>query len=139
MLFTYRLGHFPKTRAAANRPRGPIYALSKVLPNYGVAITGIVDLDGVTTPLRLTSDLDGEPHMPDPSDVPPAPVPMTLTATGGIPDQSVAYNLYRYDDFAKVPASSFNAAADRAVETRVIPPGWGRRSWCPSRPTPPPG
>jgi hypothetical protein len=121
MLYSYRLRDFPKTRAAANRRNGPVYALRNRPENYGVAITGIVDLDGVTIPVRLTSDRDGEPDIVNGSDVPPAPVPMTLTATVQIPDQRVAYNLYRYDDFAKVPASAFNASATRAAQSWVIP------------------
>jgi hypothetical protein len=52
-------------------------------------------------------------------------VPMTLTATVSIPDQSVAYNVYRYDDFEDVPASSFNASASRAAESWVVPAGSG--------------
>ncbi len=123
--FSYRLRSFPRTRRAANRANGPIYSVRRTPPNYAVAVTGIVDLDGVTIPVRLTSDLDGEPAMVHGSDVPPAPVPMTLTATVTIPDPQVAYTVYRYDDFAQVPAASFNASADRAVESWTIPPGSG--------------
>lgn len=125
MVFSYRLGRFPRTRAAANRPDGVIYALRDRPPSYGVAISGIVDLDRVTIPVRLTSDLDGEPEMAHHSDVPPPPVPMRLTARVTIPDQRIAYRLYRYDDFAKVPAASFNASADRAVQVWEIPAGVG--------------
>lgn len=134
MLYSYRLRTFPRTRRAANARRGPIYAVRSTPENFGVAISGIVDLDGVTIPVRLTSDLDGEPEMIDGSDVPPAAVPMTLTATVSIPDESVAYNVYRYDDFAQVPASSFNALADRAVESWVIPAGSGAQ-WVVTIPT----
>jgi hypothetical protein len=123
MVYSYRVGRLPRTRAAANRADGPLYALRDRPPSYGVAIGGILDLDGVTIPVRLTSDLDGEPDMPDPSDVPPPPVPMRLTARVTIPDQRVAYRLYRYDDFAKVPAARFNASADRAAQAWNIPPG----------------
>ncbi len=119
--FSYRLGRFPRSRAAANRPRGPIYSLRNRPFNYAVAITGIVDLDGVTIPVRLTSDLDGEPEMVDGSDVPPTPVPLTLRALVEIPDQSVAYTLYQYDDFEQVPAAGFNAAAARASRSWLIP------------------
>lgn len=124
-LYSYRLRTFPRTRAEANARRGPVYSLRSTPRNYGIAVTGIVDLDGVTIPVRLTSDLDGEPDIGHMSDVPPAPVPMALTATVTIPDQSVAYTLYRYDDFAQVPASSFNASADRAVASWPIPAGSG--------------
>lgn len=124
-VFSYRLWRMPRSRRAANRPDGAVYSLRDRPPNYAVAIAGIVDLDGVTIPVRLTSNLDGEPTMPDPSDVAPAPVPMTLTATVTLPDPSVAYVLYQYDDFTKVPAASFNAAADRATRSWGIPPGTG--------------
>lgn len=124
-LYSYRLRTFPRTRAEANARRGPVYSLRSTPRNYGIAVTGIVDLDGVTVPVRLTSDLDGEPDIGHMSDVPPAPVPMTLTATVTIPDQRIAYTLYQYDDFAQVPASSFNASADRAVASWAIPPGSG--------------
>jgi hypothetical protein len=125
MLYSYRLRTFPRTRSEANAPRGPIYSLRPSPENFAVAITGIVDLDGVTIPVRLTSSLDGEPEMINGSDTPPVPAPLTLTATVTIPDQTVAYTLYRYDDFAKVPAAGFNASADRAVQTWDIPAGSG--------------
>jgi hypothetical protein len=125
MRYSYRLRTFPRTRSAANARRGPIYSLRPSPENFAVAITGIVDLDGVTIPVRLTSSLDGEPEMTHGSDTPPAPIPLTLTATVTIPDQSVAYTLYRYDDFAQVPAAGFNASADRAVQTWEIPAGSG--------------
>jgi hypothetical protein len=124
-LFSYRLRQFPKTRRAANRRDGPVYALRRAPRNYAVAVTGIVDLDDTTVPVRLTSDLDGEPDIGDGSNVPPAPVPLALTARVTIPDQRVAYNLYRYDDFAAVPAAGFNAAAGRASAVWRIPAGSG--------------
>lgn len=124
-VFSYRLRHLPKSRRAANRPNGAIYSLRDRPPNYGVAVTGVADLDGVTIPVRLVSSLDGEPTMTNGSDVPPAPVPLTLTATVTLPDPSVAYRVYRYDDFAKVPAARFNASAALAVESWTIPPGSG--------------
>lgn len=124
-VFSYRMRHLPKSRAAANRPDGAVYSLRDRPPNYAVAVTGVADLDGVTIPVRLTASLDGEPAIPDPSDVPPAPVPLTLTATVTIPDPSVAYRLHRWDDFALVPAARFNAAASLAVESWTIPPGTG--------------
>ncbi|MCW5890106.1 MAG: hypothetical protein KIT14_06090 [bacterium] len=124
-VFSYRLWRLPKSRRAANRSDGAVYSLRDRPPNYAVAVTGVADLDGVTIPVRLTSDRDGEPEIPDPSDVPPAPVPITLTATVTIPDPSVGYRLYRYADFADVPAARFNASAALAAESWTIPPGGG--------------
>ena len=48
-----------------------------------------------------------------------------LTATVTIPDSTRAYNVYLYDDFAKVPVSNFNASAANAVQSWTIPPGSG--------------
>jgi hypothetical protein len=124
-VFSYRLGHLPKSRAAANRRDGAVYSLRDRPPSYGVAVTGVADLDRVTVPVRLTASLDGEPIMPDGSDVPPTPVPLTLTATVTLPDPGVAYRLYRYDGFAAVPAARFNASAELAAESWTIPPGSG--------------
>ena len=56
---------------------------------------------------------------------PPAPTPITLTAHVSIPDPTVAYNVYLYDDFADVPTADFNARAERAIQTWQIPAGSG--------------
>ena len=37
----------------------------------------------------------------------------------------LGYNVYLYDDFAKVPVSNFNASAANAVQLWTIPPGSG--------------
>ncbi|MFM8790067.1 MAG: hypothetical protein ACKOEI_09505, partial [Chthoniobacterales bacterium] len=55
------------------------------------------------------------------SDAPPATAPLRLTATVSIPDPSVAYKLYRYDSFEKVPVRAFNANADKAAQVWDIP------------------
>ena len=121
-LFSYRFSDFPKSRTQANRPGGALYSLRDRPANYATAVSGVLDEDRVTIPVRLTSDVNGEGEW----NVligkqPPPPIPMTLTAHVSIPDQGVAYNLYLYDDFADVPTAGFNAAADRAIQTWRIP------------------
>jgi predicted phage tail protein len=94
--------------------------------NSATAVTGVRDLDGVTIPVRLTSSTDGEGAQDDVRLVaPPAPRAIDLIATVTIPDSTRAYNVYLYDDFAKVPVSNFNASAANAVQSWTIPPGSG--------------
>ena len=125
-LYSYRFSDFPRSRAAANRPGGAVYSLRDRPANYATAISGIVDVDRVTIPVRLTSDVNGEGEWNVAiGKQPPAPIPMTLTAHVTIPDNGVAYNLYLYDDFADVPTAGFNAAAGKAIQTWQIPAGSG--------------
>jgi hypothetical protein len=125
-LYSYRFSDFPKTRQQANLPGGAVYSLRDRPANYATAISGIADVDGVTIPVRLTSDVNGEGEWNVAvGKQPPAPIPMTLTAHVSIPDDDVSYNLYLYDDFADVPTAGFNAAADRAIQTWQIPAGSG--------------
>ncbi len=125
-LYSYELAGFPRSRSAANAPGGPLYSLRKWPRNYATAITGVVDPEGVTIPVRLTSNVNGEGLQNEPVlNEPPVPTPMTLTARVRIPDQSVAYRVYLYDDFAKVPSRNFNAKAANAIQSWTIPPGSG--------------
>ncbi|MFZ8981718.1 MAG: hypothetical protein ACO21N_07635, partial [Candidatus Nanopelagicales bacterium] len=94
--------------------------------NFAVAISGVADRDGTTIPVRLTSNTNGEGEWNVTTGKrPPAPTPITLTAHVSIPDPTVAYNVYLYDDFADVPTADFNARADRAIQTWQIPAGSG--------------
>ncbi len=124
-LFPYTFKSFPGTRVEANNPNGPIYMLKNTPPNYGVAVTGVVDPDRVTVPVRLRSSSDTEPQIDHHSNVPPEPVPITLTATVSLPDPEASYNLYQYDRFEKVPTTGFNAAAGNAARVWTIPAGSG--------------
>ena len=125
-LFSYRFSDFPRSRATANLPGGAVYSLRDRPANYATAVSGIVDVDRVTIPVRLTSDVNGEGEWNVAvGKQPPAPIPMTLTAHVSIPAADVAYRLYLYDDFADVPAAGFNAAADRAIQMWQIPAGSG--------------
>jgi hypothetical protein len=124
-LFSYRLRDFPGSRYQANNPRGPIYMLKETPKSYGIAISGVLDPTGVTIPVRLSTNRDDEPEIAKHGNIPPTPESLRLTATVTVPDQSVAYRLYRYDDFADVPSTGFNAAAGQAVEFWTIPPHSG--------------
>ena len=123
--YYYELKGFQGTRRQANNPKGPVYMLKNVPRNYGITIEGVLDLDAVTIPVSLTSNTNYEPDIGHHSNKRPAPIDIQLTATVSIPDQTVAYNLYRYDDFNKVPVAGFNAAAANAVQAWVIPSGLG--------------
>jgi len=99
--------------------------------DYGIAITGIVDdTPGgpVTIPVRLSASVNNEGQQAGSGptqqmSAAPTPQPMTLTATASIPDQSVAYTMYEYTDFATVPTGSFNGSPYAAKWT--IPAGSG--------------
>ena len=127
-LYTYEFGTFPRTRAEANAIGGPVYALRDRPSNYGTSVSGVLDPDGVTIPVRLTSDANGE-GVQNGSGVsqvmkqPPAPAPITLTAKVFLPDPSQAYRVYLYDDFSAVPQRGFNAKAKRAMRVWTIPAG----------------
>ena len=123
--YSFRLRSFTGTRVQANTPRGSVYLLKNKPANYGIAIKGVLDLDEVTIPVKLTSSLNFEPEIGENSNTPPQPDPLTLTATVTIPDQTVAYNLYLYDGFDKVPVAGFNAAAATAAKTWYIPANSG--------------
>ena len=133
-LYTYEFATFPRSRAEANAIGGPVYALRDRPRNYGTAVSGVLDPDGVTIPVRLTSDADGEgvQNGNGPNQVmkrPPAAAPITLTAKVHLPDRSKAYRVYLYDDFSAVPKRGFNAKADRAMSVWTIPAGSASSVW----------
>ena len=117
-------GSFPsllQDRQGANATTAPTYSIPNDVNHYAVAVEGVADRDGVTIPVMLQANRRGEPAMVDGALLPPAPAPLTIRATVFIPNQNQSYNLYRYDNFTKVPEASFNAAAANAVQTWVIP------------------
>lgn len=138
-LYRYQVGAFQGDRAAANAPDGPIYMLSNTTPNCGIAIEGVLDDDGFCLPVRMSCGTNGEPNppmmpnSPPPSssqsalcDQPPPPWgPIRLVVTVDLRGQTGPCNLYRYDDFAKVPAQNFNSRD--AVQRWSIPAGSGPR------------
>lgn len=120
--FNYAYGEFQFTRAQANSPDSPIYSLPTGITNYGMAFTGVLDLNKDTVPVRVTTDVNSElPAMKNGSNTAPAPSKVNLTITVTIPDQSVEYNVYRYNDFKNVPDSKFNASVAKSFTHWRIP------------------
>jgi len=85
--------------------------------DYGIAITGVADLNRETVPVRLTTSTNAEiPAIVNGSNTRPAPRPVTLTITVSGLTPGKTYNLYRYSSMAAVPESSFNANSTRATQ-----------------------
>lgn len=123
--FSYSFGTFATTRQRANSKTGAVYSL-KNGADYGIAITGIIDLNRDTVPVRLTTSVNAEtPTMVDGSNTRPAAKPVTLTITVSSLKPGTTYNLYRYSSMANVPDSTFNANAAKAAQkwTITIPSG----------------
>jgi hypothetical protein len=123
--FSYSFGTFATTRLKANAKTGPVYSL-KSGADYGIAITGIIDLSRETVPVRLTTSTNAEtPAMIDGSNTRPAAKPVTLTITVSSLKPGTTYTLYRYNTMANVPDSNINANAAKAAQkwTITIPSG----------------
>lgn len=119
--FTYPLSSFPKTRQEANAKNGTIYSVANGGQNYGVAITGVIDQDRETLPVRVATNVNYEkPAIANGSNVRPAPMALTLTITVSGLEPGTTYNLYRYDAMANVPNAAFNANASQATERWTI-------------------
>ncbi|MBR2686395.1 MAG: C39 family peptidase [Aquamicrobium sp.] len=114
-VYKYPFGAFQATRREANSKAHPDYSLARGGSNYGIAITGIIDRDGQTLPVRLSTNVNYEkPAMREGSNTRPASQNLTLTITVSGLQPGVSYNLYRYNSFQSVPNSAFNAAASKA-------------------------
>jgi hypothetical protein len=141
-LYHYEVAGFQTAPSQVYSRSGPLYGLLNTPPNYGIAIEGVLDLDGVCIPVYLsnpdqeppTKDVPlTEPLLPDEVVIVPEldkyyrrvvdPMPIRLTATVSLPDPGKAYNLYLYEDFDKVPVAGFNAAAGNAKQVWHIPTG----------------
>jgi len=116
-LFKYPFSSFQKSREQANSPNSPPYSLQNGGTNYGIALTGISDLQKETLPVRVDTSVNYEsPQIADGTSIRPPSMPLTLTVTVSGLTPNVPYNLYRYDDETVVPVSQFNANASSAVE-----------------------
>lgn len=116
-IFRYPFGAFQGTREDANDPKSSMYTLPNNGNNYGIAITGVKDLNGETLPVRIETSVNfEEPEIEDGSEEAPLPMPLRLTITVSDLKPHVLYFLYKYDDFAKVPDSKFNANASKACK-----------------------
>lgn len=115
--FSYSFDAFQATRREANAKQGAIYSLSNSGTNYGIAVTGVMDLHGDTYPIRITVSVDREePEIADGSNARPLPKPIVLTVTISDLQPGVPYILYRYNTLESVPTSQFNAHAENAYE-----------------------
>jgi hypothetical protein len=120
-VFTYAFGPFQQTRQQANAPDGTVYALRRGRDNYGIAITGVMDTDNVTLPVRVATNANYEhPPIARHSNMRPASMPLTLTVTVSHLTPGISYNLYRYADFSVVPNDRFNARASNATKVWAI-------------------
>lgn len=114
-LYRYAFGAFQATRQQANAADGAVYSLPRGASNHGLAITGIIDRDGQTLPVRLSTSVnDEQPAMPEGGRARPASRPLTLTVTVSGLKPGVPYTLYRYDSFQAVPDAAFNGNASKA-------------------------
>jgi len=114
-LYRSTFGAFQADRRQANDESGQVYSLPRGGKNHGIAIVGIIDRDGKTLPVRLTTDVNEErPAMREGANTRPAAETISLTVTVSGLRPGVPYTLYRYDSFSKVPESAFNANASHA-------------------------
>jgi hypothetical protein len=119
--FNYAFAPFQTNREEANAPSGPVYSLNNNATNYGIAITGIKDLNGDTVPVRIETYTNYEkPDIVEHSNTRPLPITLVLTITISELELNVPYILYRYDDLDLVPDSEFNANAANAYESWSI-------------------
>jgi len=119
-VFNYSFGTFATTRQRANAKSAAVYSL-KSGADYGIAITGIIDLSRETVPVRLTTSTNAEiPAMVDGSNTRPAAKPVTLTITVSNLKPGTTYTLYRYNTMANVPDSTINANAAKAAQKWTI-------------------
>jgi hypothetical protein len=115
--FKSTFADFKATRQQANAKDGPLYSVPDNVPDYGIAIKGVIDLDGDTLPVRVATNVNYEkPSMRRGSNKRPKPMPLTLTITVSGLKPHVKYNLYRYNDVKDVPNSKFNAHAKNASQ-----------------------
>jgi hypothetical protein len=120
-IFSYDFGPFQLTRAQANLASSPPYSTSNYAnsnaENAGDVITGVIDDDHETVPVRVdTNPTYEDPPMADGATARPAAEPMVLTITVSGLTPGVTYNLYRYNALTSVPNSAFNANAANAYE-----------------------
>lgn len=116
--FKYYFQAFQASRRQANRKKGPPYSVPNNASNYGIAITGVMDLKGDTLPVRVDVNCNYEnPPIEDKSNQRPPSMPLVLTITVSNLQPNVQYNLYRYNDMDSVPNSDFNTNAGSAYES----------------------
>jgi hypothetical protein len=116
-LYTYPFKKFERTRRQANQPSAPIYSLIDDRRNFGVAILGVLDRDGETLPVRVSTDVNYEaPQIASGSTQRPKPERIVLTIAISALRPGRSYNLYRYDRLDAIPDHAFNADAAAAAQ-----------------------
>lgn len=119
--FSDPIGGFSADRRQANAADGPVYSLPSGGSNYGIAITGVTDIDHETVPVRLIAGAGAEiPAMIDGSTTRPAATPLTLRVTVSGLTAGKTYTIYRYASMSSVPDRGFNANADKAAQHWTI-------------------
>jgi len=126
MLYSYTLDDIQRTRRGANAAGGPVYSFPTSGPWYGVAVTGVLDSDHTTLPVKVAVNVNSE-GVQNESALTAAPMaePIRLTVTLARPDNAREAVLYQYDDFASVPTGAFNAHAGDAAHVWRVPAGSG--------------
>ncbi|MBV8374484.1 MAG: hypothetical protein JO302_03145 [Candidatus Eremiobacteraeota bacterium] len=120
-VFSYPFGTFEATRQQANAKSGNIYSVSSDGSNYGIAITGVIDQNHETLPVKVATNLNYEkPSIKNGSNTRPSPEALTLTVTVSGLQPGSTYKLYRYNAMSNVPNSAFNANASQAYEKWTI-------------------
>lgn len=120
-VFKAAFSAFQKSRHEANNPSSSLYSLSNDASNYGLAVFGVMDEDGETVPVRVSTNLNSElPEMEENQETPPPAGPLTVTVAVSELDPAQSYVLYRYDAIEKVPNSGFNKKKDRALRSWEI-------------------
>lgn len=117
-IFNFPFASSQATRKEANSKAHPVYSIPRGVRNYGVAIKGILDRDGQTLPVRLSTNVNYEkPAMREGENKRPKPQNLILTVKVSGLKPGTSYKLYRYDNFKAVPNSSFNANAPKASKS----------------------
>jgi hypothetical protein len=109
--YSLEIQKFFANRQEANDPDGNIYYLPKdPIVKYGIAITGVMDNQNETLPVRVTTSSNAEfPEMIENGTKRPNASNFDLTVTVSKLVPNISYNLYLYSKETDVPIESFNA------------------------------
>lgn len=110
-IFNYTFLEVMGNRQDANRKDGRVYTLpnDESIGNYGLSISGIMDLNNECLPISIIPSQNyEEPEIRDGSNTRPTSFMLNLTVTISNLTPSVEYILYKYNNVSKVPTQSFN-------------------------------
>lgn len=120
-VFKYGFERCQADRIKANAAESGVYSIPTGVPNYGIAITGIVDFNKETFPVRIITNVNNEtPPMINGSDAAPPPSPIVLTITVSNLKPGINYVLYRYNNVESVPDSDFNGHKSQASSAKTF-------------------